>query len=99
LKQIIVIYGQPTDPAAFDRHYAEIHVPLVRRMPHLTAFLYSKGAVQSSDPTNAPYMIAALSYANDADLASSLDSAEGKAAVADVPNFASGGVTILTVTF
>jgi uncharacterized protein (TIGR02118 family) len=97
MKQVIVIYGQPADRAAFDRHYAEVHVPLVNRMPRMHSFKYSKGPVQSSDAGNVPYLVATLSYATDADHAASLGSPEGKAAVADVANFATGGVTVLTI--
>lgn len=99
MKQVIVLYGKPADSTAFDRHYAETHVPLVHRMPHLKGFRYSKGEVKSSDAQNAPYMVATLDYADEADLAASLASPEGQDAVADVAAFASGGVTILTVTF
>lgn len=98
MKQVIVIYGKPGDPAAFDRHYRETHVPLVHRMPHLRAFVFSKGAVQSTDAGKEPHLVAMLSYESDADLEASLGSPEGKAAVADVANFATGGVTILTIT-
>lgn len=98
MKQIIVVYGKPADPAAFDKHYAEVHVPLVNRMPHLKAFSYSVGPVQCSDAEKTPHLVATMSYASDADLGASLDFAEGKAAVADVGNFASGGVTIYTIT-
>lgn len=98
MKQIIVVYGKPADPAAFDKHYAEVHVPLVNRMPHLKSFSYSNGPVQCSDAEKTPHLVAFLNYDSDADLGASLDSPEGKAAVADVANFASGGVTIYTVT-
>ena len=98
MKKIIVIYGKPADAAAFDSHYASVHVPLVQKMPHLRDFSYSHGPVQSSAENGAPHLIAILSYATDDDLAASLDSPEGKAAVADVTNFASGGATIHTIT-
>jgi uncharacterized protein (TIGR02118 family) len=98
MKQVVVIYGKPNDSSHFNQHYEEVHVPLVRRMPHLRAFQYSKGEVQSSNAEFAPHLVAILTYDTDADLAASLESSEGKAAVADVVNFASGGVTILTVT-
>ncbi len=34
--RVTVCYGQPTDPAAFDSHYEQVHVPLVRQVPGLT---------------------------------------------------------------
>lgn len=99
MKKVIVIYGKPEDAAAFDRHYLEIHVPLVHKMPFLKSFEFSKGGVQSSSVEQPPHLVAILGYASDEDREASLASPEGKAAVADVGNFASGGVTILTATF
>ena len=38
-----VMYGTPEDPAAFAKHYHEIHIPLVRKMPHLKPCEITKG--------------------------------------------------------
>ncbi|MEG6510267.1 EthD family reductase [Methyloligella sp. 2.7D] len=97
MKRAIVIYGMPEDPAAFDKHYTEIHVPLAKAMPHLKSFQYSRGPVQSSDAEKPVYLVAELTYETGADLEASFGSEAGQAAVADVGNFASGGVHILTV--
>lgn len=92
---VLVLYGPPADPAAFDRHYREVHVPLVHAMPHLASFEITQGpiAVQGE---GAYHLVARLRYASRADFEASLGSPERAAAVADVPNFADGGVTILT---
>lgn len=95
MKLTIVAYGQPADPAGFDRHYANVHVPLVRAMPHLQAFEYSKGPVVTEG--EAPYLIALLRYASAQDLEAALSSPEGQAALADIANFATGGVTVQTI--
>ncbi len=96
MKQVIVIYGMPEDPAAFDRHYAEVHIPLTRKMPLLKGFEVSRGPVAAS--AGAPvHLVAILSYASGEDLEVSLASPEGQAAVADVGNFATGGATLLTI--
>ena len=31
--KLVVLYTHPTDKAAFDRHYAEVHTPLVKKVP------------------------------------------------------------------
>jgi uncharacterized protein (TIGR02118 family) len=36
--RMLVLYEQPTDAAAFDRHYFEVHVPLARRLPGLRRY-------------------------------------------------------------
>lgn len=98
MKQIIVMYGAPKDTDHFDRYYRDVHVPLVRKMPHLRDFKFSTGEVQSSNGDFVPHLVATLDFDNDDELARSLNSEEGKLVVADVANFASGGVTILTIT-
>ncbi len=97
MKRVLVCYGQPDDPAAFDRHYRDVHAPLVGKIPHLASFEMSRGPVVSSEPSVDYYLVAILSYANQADMDAAMASPEGEAAVADLANFASGGVTILTV--
>ena len=33
--KLVVLYAQPSDPDAFDRHYLGTHMPLVRQIPVL----------------------------------------------------------------
>ena len=40
--RLLVLYGQPEDPAAFDRYYHEIHVPLAKRMQGLRKWTIGK---------------------------------------------------------
>ncbi len=93
--RLTVIYGTPANPAAFDAHYRDVHIPLARAMPGLKGFEVSQGGVAAS-AGDAPYLIALLSYADEASLHASLASPEGQKAVADVVNFATGGCTIYT---
>lgn len=95
--RLTVIYGAPSDAAKFDAHYKNVHAPLAAKMPLLKNFTYSRGPVTSSDPDKPVHLVAYLDYDSAADLEASLASGEGKAAVADVANFADGGATILTV--
>jgi uncharacterized protein (TIGR02118 family) len=94
--RVTVIYGAPADAKAFDTHYAAIHAKLVDKMPRLKRFSYSRGPVTSSDEAKPVHLVAFLDYDSKADLEASLGSEEGKAAVADLANFASGGLTIIT---
>ena len=93
--KFVTLYGPPTDPAAFERHYAETHVPLAHRLPGLqrveTTLIL--GTAQGED---APYYrVAELWFADIAQLQVAAASVEGQALAADVPNFATGGVTVL----
>src|SRR5262245_34730603 len=91
--RVRVAYGQPTDPAAFDAYYVATHVPLVRQIPGLREFYAGHG---DSPDGNSPaaYFQAELVFDSGTDAQAGLDSTQGQAAVADVPNFASGGATL-----
>ena len=93
--RLLVLYGHPKDAAAFDRYYDEIHIPLAKRMQGLKKWTIGKVA-GTPDGSPAPYYYVADLYADSREqLDAILASPEGQAAVADVPNYASGGVTFL----
>ena len=94
MAQVLVLYNTPADPAAFDRYYHQTHVPLAKKIPGLRSLSISNGPVQAIGGT-APHLIATLSFDSMADLNAALASPEGQAAAADLPNFASGGATLL----
>jgi uncharacterized protein (TIGR02118 family) len=93
--KVIVLYGHPTDPSAFETHYTSTHVPLAEKLPGLKLFEASRvvGAADGGDPPY--YRVAELSFESQEALQAALSSAEGQETVADIPNFASGGATVL----
>jgi uncharacterized protein (TIGR02118 family) len=93
--KLVVCYGTPEDPADFDRHYIETHVPLVHPIPNLKRFEHGK-VLGTPDGAPAPYYyMAQLWFDSPADLQAGMGSPEGEAAGADVATFASGGVTLM----
>jgi uncharacterized protein (TIGR02118 family) len=93
--RLTVCYGKPGDPAASDRHYAQVHIPLARQIPGLVAFTASHcAALDQSEPPY--YWVAALDFATEEDFRAALGSPEMGKAVADVPNFATGSVTVFS---
>jgi uncharacterized protein (TIGR02118 family) len=90
---LTVCYGHPTDPAAFDAHYTSTHAPLTEKIPGMSSFTYRH--IASIDGSQPPYyLIAELSFPSQEAMGASLGSPEAQAATADVPNFATGGVTM-----
>ncbi|WP_226366586.1 EthD family reductase [Pseudonocardia sp. ICBG162] len=90
---LTVAYGHPSDPAAFDDHYAATHSPLARSVPGVREFTARHCA--SLDGTRPPYhLIAQLGFDSAADLQAGLASPEGRAAAADLESFADGGATL-----
>jgi len=94
--RLVVSYGLPTDPAAFDAYYRDVHAPLALAQPGLIGFTY--GHAKALDPRQeAPYFVAELDFESEEAMGASLASPEGRAAGKDVANFATGGVTFMTV--
>ena len=95
MTRLTVLYGHPADPREFDRYYRDVHLPLARTMKGLRG--WTIGKCQSAIPGEPPahYMIVGLYAESREALEAILESPEGKATVADVPNFATGGVTFL----
>lgn len=93
--KLVVTYGKPEDPAAFDQHYAETHVPLVHKIQNLRRFESGKvlGTPDGSEPPY--YYLAELWFDDPGQLQAALGSPEGEAAGADVATFATGGATLL----
>jgi uncharacterized protein (TIGR02118 family) len=94
--KLTVLYGPPTDAAAFDAHYFDTHVRIVASIPGLVRNEVSKFAPQAADGSASPYYLQAdLYFDDDEGLKSGLASPEGQATSADVANFATGTVTLL----
>lgn len=93
--KLVVSYGAPDDPAAFDKHYADTHIPLVDKIPDLRRFEAGK-VLGTPDGSAAPfYFLAELWFDSVEALQGAMGSPEGQAAGADVANFASGGATLM----
>ena len=95
MTRLTVLYGHPDNPAEFDRYYHEIHIPLAKKMKGLKGWTIGKcqGAAPGEKP--AYYMIVGLYTESRAAMEVILETPEGKATVADVANFATGGATFL----
>jgi uncharacterized protein (TIGR02118 family) len=93
--KVSVLYGHPADPSAFEDYYARTHLPLAAKMPGVQRFEASK-VVATPDGSEPPYYrIAELWFDSDEDLQASMGSDEGRATVADIPSFATGGATVV----
>jgi uncharacterized protein (TIGR02118 family) len=93
--KLTVLYGPPTDPAAFDTHYFGTHVAIVDALPGIVRNEVSRFS-GSADGSASPYYLQAELYYESRDaLDRALASVEGQAASADVANFATGTVTLL----
>jgi uncharacterized protein (TIGR02118 family) len=62
MAQMVVIYSTPKDPAAFDKHYFETHVPLAKKIAGLRKYEVSRGPVATLPGASGVHMIATLHF-------------------------------------
>jgi uncharacterized protein (TIGR02118 family) len=86
--RFLVLWDTPEDPAGFEQHYREVHVPLVKQLPGLRRYTFSRNVVsiRGGDPY---YRIAELDFDDLASLREAFASPAGRATAADVTTLAS----------
>lgn len=95
LMKITVLYGHPENPDAFERHYANKHLPLASRLRGLTRVELTLCETAPDGVEPAFYRMAELYFDDRQQMERSLSSAVGRALVDDLAHFATGGVTVL----
>lgn len=80
---MIVIYKQPADAQAFDRHYFETHIPLAKKIPGLRKYEVSRGPITALAGPSDVYLIGTLHFDDLDAMKKGFASLEGKAAGAD----------------
>jgi uncharacterized protein (TIGR02118 family) len=79
--RFLALYETPTDPEAFDRHYCQIHISLLRQLPELRQYTVSRDvAVLHGAPC---YLIAELEWDTMDELRAAFASPEGHATGGD----------------
>jgi uncharacterized protein (TIGR02118 family) len=88
--RFLVTYEVPADPAEFDRHYREIHIPLAKALPGLRRYTISRDAVpvRGGEPY---YLVAELDFDDVDALRAAFASPQGRASSADVAVLAPNG--------
>lgn len=91
--KLTLLYGHPADAVSFESYYAGTHLPLAAKIPSVRRAEFSlvTGALDGS--SSPYYRIAELYFDDDQQMKAAMGSADGRAAVADLSNFADGGVT------
>ena len=91
--KLIALYRTPDDIAAFDKHYFDVHLPLIRKSPGLRK-------LEVTRVTGAPigeskyHLLAEMTYDSPEAMNAANASPEGKAAARDLMSFAAGVVTV-----
>jgi uncharacterized protein (TIGR02118 family) len=91
--KLIALYRKPGDAASFNRHYDEIHTPLVQKYPGLRKLEITR--ITGAPIGEAKFHLMAEMYWDDKSaMDAALGSPEGKAVIKDLLSFAADIVTI-----
>jgi uncharacterized protein (TIGR02118 family) len=93
--KLTLLYGHPKDAAAFERYYAETHMPIAAQMKGVKRIELSKVTGTPDDGAPAFYRMAELYFDDAQHVQRVMATPEARRTVADLPNFATGGVTTL----
>lgn len=78
--RFLAVYETPADPGAFDRHYRETHIPLIRRLPGLRRYTGRDVTALHGAPY---YLVAELEWDTMDELRTAFATPEGRATAAD----------------
>ena len=95
MTKITVMYGHPTSSEEFEKYYSTTHLPLAATMNDVVRIELTKFISGPDGTKPASYRMAELYFATRQEMEQTLASPEGKATVADLAKFATGGVTVL----
>ena len=87
--RFLVLYDMPEDPAAFDKHYNEIHIPLARQLPGLLRYTVSRNLAPVRGGKQY-YLVAELDWESTEAMQAAFASEIGRQTGADVAKFAPG---------
>jgi len=93
--KLVVMYGPPTDAAAFEEYYASTHLPLAAKIENVRQFEASRVVGTPSGEAPPYYRMAEVWFDSHEVLQAALATPEGQATTEDIANFATGGVTIV----
>lgn len=93
--KLTVIYGHPEDPAAFEEYYFSTHQRLAEKIKGVSRMELTKFEDGAQGEKPQYYRMAELYFPSEEAMQETLSSPEGKAAVDDIGNFATGGVTVI----
>ena len=96
--KLVVLYTQPSDPDAFDRHYLGTHMPLVREVPGLERAESGRVTTALDGGEQPYYRVAELYFADQEALQAGFGTAEGQATAADYQQIAPPGSRMFIVT-
>jgi uncharacterized protein (TIGR02118 family) len=80
--RFLVLWETPSDEAAFERHYHDVHIPLAHTLPGLRSYTISRNVAAVRGP--ASYVVGELEFDDLDALRHAFSTDQGRACAADV---------------
>jgi len=62
MARMVVMYRKPANPAEFQKHYFEVHVPLAKQLDGLRKYEVSMGSIATISGSFEPFLVATLTF-------------------------------------
>jgi len=98
MMKVTALYHHPKSLVDSERYYSDTHLPIAARMQGLERLELTKFIGAPDGGPAAYWRMAELYFASEAAMKKTLSSPEGQATLSDIPNFATGGVTVIVGT-
>ena len=93
--RVLVLYPPPADPDHFRSYYEETHLKLVAEWPGLRGYSYAFD-VAAAEGDSPYFCVFEADFDDAAAMAAAQGSPQGQATRADVANYATGGVVVVS---
>ncbi|WP_077211634.1 EthD family reductase [Bacillus dakarensis] len=85
MAKLIVMYEEPKDKDGFEKHYHDVHIPLVRKMPNIREVAVQR-VLQTQNSDVNYYLVAELIFEDMETLSKAFASPDAQAAQNDMAN-------------
>ncbi len=94
MENVLILFGNPVSPYAFNQHFQTTFRGLLHAVPHIEKIILNQiaGAAHGDSPY---YLIVELQFPSDDALQEGLNSEAGQTMAANLSEFATGGVEVL----
>lgn len=93
--KLTVVYDNPKDPDAFEKHYKDVHVPIASKIPDVRRVELAKVFPKEDGSATPAYRTADLYFDDYKSACAAVATPEGQAAIKDAVGIATGGVRFL----
>jgi uncharacterized protein (TIGR02118 family) len=95
--KLIALYAKPDDADAFDKHYTNVHLPLVKKIPGLARVVVNRAMDAPWGGSPPYYQMVEMHFPDEETFRKAMASAENAAAGRDARGFAGKSMSLMVV--